>query len=102
MPDVDLCRSPFTLSIGGLAKGLFASTEIEAFEEEGGRLGRVAPRSEGVSTERVPRERGAGDVLDFGVVVVVVAFGFRVRLTGDLAGDLAGDFAGGLDCGGVG
>ena len=93
MPDVDLGRSTFALSIGGVAKGLFARIGIEAFEEVGGRLGRVAISSEGVSTDRVPRGREAGEAVNLGVVVVV--FGLRVRLAGDLAGVLE-------DCGGVG
>ena len=93
MPDVDLCGSALALSIGGVATGLLASTGIETFEEVGGRLGRVARRSDGGSTERVPRRREAGEAVDFGVVVVV-AFGLRVRLAGALAGVLV--------CGGVG
>ena len=99
MPDVDRCRSACALSTGGVATGLLASTGIETFEEVGGRLGRVALRSEGGSMERVPRPR-AGEAVVLGVVVV--AFGLRVRLAGDLVGDLAGDLAGVLDCGGVG
>ena len=92
MPDVDRCRSALALSTGGVFCGLLARAGIELLEDMVGRVGRAVPCSDGGSVERIPRARDAGE--EVALDVAVVALGFRVRLTGDLAGVLVGGGAG--------